>query len=79
MAKRKRRNHSVSFKAKTALAAVRVDRTVAELAEQVDVDSRSNPGVEEEAVGHCRGDLQDRLLDMSSMVITIPAMDITIR
>lgn len=38
MAKRKRRNHSVSFKAKTALAAVRVDRTVAELAEQVDVD-----------------------------------------
>ena len=37
MTKRKRRNHSASFKAKVALAAVRGDRTVAELAEQFDV------------------------------------------
>ena len=37
MTRRKRRNHSPAFKAKVALAAVRGDRTVAELAEQFDV------------------------------------------
>jgi transposase len=37
MAKRKRRNHSPSFKAKVALATLRGDRTLAELAEQFDV------------------------------------------
>ena len=35
--KRKRRNHSPSFKAKVALAAARGDKTMAELAEQFDV------------------------------------------
>ena len=35
--RRKRRNHSPEFKAKVALAALRGDRTVAELAEQFDV------------------------------------------
>ena len=37
MTKRKRRNHSASFKAKVAVAAVRGDRTLAELAEHFDV------------------------------------------
>ena len=37
MTKRKRRNHSPSFKAKVALAAIRGDRTLAELAAQFDV------------------------------------------
>ena len=37
MTRRKRRNHSPSFKAKVALAAVRGARTMAEFAEQVDV------------------------------------------
>jgi transposase len=37
MAKRTRRNHSPAFKAKVALAAVRGDRTLAELAEHFDV------------------------------------------
>lgn len=37
MTRRKRRNHSPAFKAKVALAAVRGDRTIAELAEQFDV------------------------------------------
>jgi len=35
--KRKRRNHSPGFKAKVALAAVRGDRTLADLAEQFEV------------------------------------------
>ena len=34
---RKRRNHSAEFKAKVALAALREDRTLVELAEQFDV------------------------------------------
>ena len=37
MARRSRRNHSPAFKAKVALAAVRGDRTLSELAEQFDV------------------------------------------
>ena len=37
MTRRKRRNHTASFKAKVALAAVRGERTLAELAEQFDV------------------------------------------
>jgi len=35
--RRKRRNHSSAFKAKVALAAVKNDKTLAELAEQFDV------------------------------------------
>jgi len=34
---RKRRNHSSTFKAKVALAALKGDRTMAELADQFDV------------------------------------------
>ena len=37
MAKRPRRNHTPAFKAKVALAAVKGDRTLAQLAEQFDV------------------------------------------
>ena len=37
MTRRKRRNHSSAFKAKVALAAVKGERTLAELAEQFDV------------------------------------------
>ena len=37
MNKRARRNHTPAFKAKVALAAIKGDRTVAELAEQFDV------------------------------------------
>jgi len=35
--RRKRRNHSAEFKAKVALAALKEDRTLTELAEQFDV------------------------------------------
>ena len=37
MTKRKRRNHSASFKAKVAMAAVRGDKTLPELSQQYDV------------------------------------------
>jgi transposase-like protein len=37
MTRKKRRNHSPHFKAKVALAAIRGDRTLAELAEQFEV------------------------------------------
>jgi transposase len=37
MKKRARRNHSPAFKAKVALAAIRSDRTLAQLSEQFDV------------------------------------------
>ena len=37
MSRRPRRNHSPAFKAKVALAAVRGEKTMSELAEQFDV------------------------------------------
>jgi len=37
MSRRPRRNHSADFKAKVALAAIRGDKTVAELSQQFDV------------------------------------------
>ena len=37
MARRPRRNHTAAFKAKVALAALKGDKTLAELAEQFDV------------------------------------------
>ncbi len=39
MTKRPRRNHTASYKAKVALAAMRGDKTLAELAKQFDVHS----------------------------------------
>jgi transposase len=37
MTKRTRRNHSASFKAKVAIAAIKGDRTLAQIADQFDV------------------------------------------
>ena len=37
MSRRARRNHTPAFKAKVALAAVKGDRTLAQLAEQFDI------------------------------------------
>lgn len=37
MTRRRRRNHSPAFKAKASLAAIRGEKTLAELAEQFDV------------------------------------------
>ena len=40
MTRRPRRNHTPAFKAKLALAAIKGDRTLAQLAEQFDVQTR---------------------------------------
>ncbi len=45
MNRRPRRNHSAEFKAKVALAAVRGDRTLSELASQFDVGHVPSSGV----------------------------------
>jgi len=42
MSKRPRRNHSPAFKAKVALAAVKGEKTLAELAQQYDVHANLN-------------------------------------
>jgi len=44
MSRRPRRNHSPAFKAKVALAAVKGDRTIAQLAEHFDVAPSDKPG-----------------------------------
>lgn len=44
--KRTRRNHGAGFKAKVALAAVKGDKTLAELAEQYDAPHPDNRGNE---------------------------------
>jgi transposase len=49
MAKRARRTHSPAFKAKVALAAIKGEKTLAELAQQYDVHPQSDYGVEDSA------------------------------
>ena len=49
MSRRPRRNHSPAFKAKVALAAIKGDRTLAELAEQFDVHPNPDHIVESAA------------------------------
>lgn len=46
MSRRARRNHTPAFKAKVALAAIKGDRTLAQLAEQFDVHPQSDHDVE---------------------------------
>ena len=43
MTRRKRRNHSPEFKAKVAMAAIKGDRTLAEMAQQFDVHPNQIP------------------------------------
>lgn len=51
MSKRPRRNHSPAFKAEVALAAVKGEKTLAELAQQFDVHPNLITQVEGEAAG----------------------------
>jgi hypothetical protein len=51
MSRRPRRNHTPAFKAKVALAAIKGDRTLAQLAEQFDVHPQSDHIMESAARG----------------------------
>lgn len=42
MMRRTRRNHSLAFKAKVALAAIKGEKMLSELAQQFDVDMRND-------------------------------------
>lgn len=54
--RRKRRNHSAAFKAKVALAALKGDKTLAELAEQFEVHANQ--------ITQWKSQLQDRASDV---------------
>ena len=58
--RRKRRNHSPGFKAKVALATIREDKTVAELARQYDVHPNQIAEWKTTVVGGCRECLPER-------------------
>ena len=51
MNRRPRRNHSPAFKAKVALAAIKGDRTIAQLAEHFDVHPNQDYGLEVDSLG----------------------------
>ena len=53
MSRRSRRNHSPAFKAKVALAAIKGEKTLAELAQLHDVHHDADRGVEGAAAGGC--------------------------
>jgi transposase-like protein len=44
MSRRPRRNHTAAFKAEVALAAMKGEKTLAELAEQFDIHPNPGPG-----------------------------------
>ena len=72
MSKRPRRNHSPAFKAKVALAAVKGEKTLAELAQQYDV----HPNL----INQWRSRLLEGAADVFNADPTVaePAVDITV-
>lgn len=65
MTKRARRTHSASFKAKVALAAVRGERTLAELAQQFDVHPNQ--------ITDWKRQLQERASDVFCVTSAVPS------
>ena len=72
MTKRKRRNHSPVFKAKVALAAVRGERTLADLAEQFEVHPNQIQDWKKKLVADAEHVFGAALLHESSLARTMP-------
>ena len=72
MAKRPRRNHSSTFKAKVALAAIKGDKTIVELSEQFDVHANQitqlkNQLLERAAEAFDGSDSKDHPVDIKTL------------
>ena len=61
MKRRPRRNHTPAFKAKVALAALRNDRTIAQLAEQFDVHPNQITSWKEQLLAGVTGAVNPRI------------------
>jgi transposase-like protein len=71
MSRRPRRNHTPAFKAKVALAAVKGDRTVAQLAEHFDVHPNQITAWKAQLEGGASG-----VFGSGSMAPATPAVDV---
>jgi transposase len=71
MNRRSRRNHTPAFKAKVALAAVKGDRTIAQLAEQFDGPPQSDSAWKAQLEGGPSG-----VFGSGSMPPAAPAIDV---
>src|SRR5258707_5657937 len=71
MSRRPRRNHSAAFKAKVALAAVKGDRTIAQLAEHFDVHPNQITAWKAQFEGGASG-----VFCSGSMAPATPAVDV---
>ena len=71
MSRRARRNHTPGFKAKVALAAVKGDRTIAQLAEQFDVHPNQITAWKAQLEGGASG-----VFGPDSAALATPAIDV---
>ena len=71
MSRRPRRNHTPAFKAKVALAAVKGDRTIAQLAEHFDVHPNQITAWKAQLEGGASG-----VFGPGSAAPTVPAIDV---
>jgi transposase len=72
MSRRPRRNHSPAFKAKVALAAIKGERTIAQIAEQFDV----HPNQVTTWKTQLEGGAADVFGDGHSAAAAVPAVDV---
>jgi transposase len=71
MSRRPRRNHTPAFKAKVALAAVKGDRTIAQLAEQFDVHPNQITAWKAQLEGGA-----SEVFGSGSVTAAVPAVDV---
>jgi transposase len=71
MTRRARRNHSPAFKAKVALAAIKGDRTIAQLAEHFDVHPNQITAWKSQLEGSA-----SEVFGLGGATPTIPAIDV---